>query len=165
MSVIKDIGELRAKGYDPSSIEDAMQWNARWETLLASPIAPFLSCGDPQELWRSSETPLLDLDTIARNVQELVPDTILFRFGFLPIWTSIGGNVMAYHTDTRAFYWADHECVFGDDCILVPKTYQQLPVNFENVMRMLVKFSTEECGMFLRNLRDGVYDAEIEKLD
>ncbi len=165
MSVLKNISELRARGYDPSSIEDATQWNARWEAFLASPIAPFLAYGDPQELWKHPETPLLDLDSIARHVQELAPDAILFRFGFLPVWTSIGGNVIAYHPDTRSFYWADHECVFGDECVLVPKTYQQLPLNFDNLMQALGKFSTEDCGTFLRNLRDGVYDQEIERLD
>ena len=95
----------------------------------------------------------------------MVPDAILFQFGLLPVWTSIGGNVIAYHPDTRAFYWADHGCVFGWKCVLIPRTFQELPLNFENLMRVLVNFSTEECGLFLRNLRDGVYEAEIEKLD
>ena len=165
MSVTKDINELVARGYDPASIQDAIRWNARWEPFLASPISPFLSYGDPQELWKHQLGPLLDLDSIARNVQELVPDAILFRFGFLPVWNSIGGNAIAYHPDTAAFYWADHECVSNDEYVLIPKTYEELPLNFESLMRALVKFSPEECGTFLRNLRDGVYDAEIEKLD
>jgi len=165
MSVIKDINELRARGYDPSSIENAMEWNQRWEAFLASPIAPFLAYGDPEELWKQPGTPMLDMDSIARNVQELAPHAILFKFGLIPVWTSIGGNVIAYHPDTQAFYWADHECVFGDECVLVPKSYKKLPLNFENLLQALVKFSTEECGTFLRNLRSGVYDGEMEKLD
>lgn len=165
MGVIKDIKELAANGYDPSSIEEALEWNALWEMFLASPISPFLSYGDPEELWKRSAGPLLNLDSIARNAQELVPDAILFRFGFLPVWNSIGGNAIAYHPDTRAFYWADRGCVFNQECVLVPETFQELPLNFENLMRVMVRFSTEECRCFLRNLRDGVYDAEIEKLD
>jgi len=165
MSVIKDISDLKARGYDPSTIEEAIQWNARWETFLASPIGPFLAYGDSQELWKHSDSPMLDVDTIARNVQDLVPDAILFRFGILPVWTSIGGNVMGYHLGTEAFYWADHECVFGDECVLLPKSYEELPLNFENLMKALVRFSAEECGTFLRKLRDGLYEAEIEKLD
>jgi hypothetical protein len=165
MSVLKDINELRARGYDPSSIDEAIQWNARWQGLLASAMAPFLTYGDPDELWRSPGTPLLDLDTIARKVEELVPDAILFEFGFLPIWTSTGGNVIAYHPASQAFYWADHVCVFGDESVLLPKTYQELPLTPENLMKALVKLSTEECGTYLRNLRDGHYDADLDKLD
>jgi hypothetical protein len=165
MSVIKDINELRTRGYDSSSIENAIEWNQRWEGFMASPVAPFLSYGDPKELWKRPSTPLLDMDSIARNVQELVPDAVLFKFGFLPVWTSIGGNVIAYHPETRAFYWADHECVFGNECVLVPKSYKELPLNFENLMQALIKFSSEECGAFLCNLRDGIYDEDIEMLD
>ena len=32
-------------------------------------------------------------------------------------------------------------------------------------MRALVRLSGEECGTYLRNLRDGHYDADLEKLD
>jgi hypothetical protein len=165
MSVFKDINELRARGYERSSIEEAIQWNAQWEGFLASPIAPFLAYGDPDELWRRPGTPLLDLDNVARRVQELVPDAILFRFGLLPVWTSAGANVIAYHPETRAFYWADHDCIFGDKSVLVPRTYEELPLNSENLMRALVKLSAEECGTYLRNLRDGVYAADLDKLD
>jgi hypothetical protein len=165
MSVIKNISELRASGYDPSSIEDAMRWNERWEAFLASPIATFLAYGDPQELWKHPDAPVLDIDSIARNVQELAPDAILFKFGLLPVWTSIGGNSIAYHPESAAFYWADHECIFGDECVLVPKTYEELPLNFENLMKAIIRLSTEQCGTFLRNLRDGLYDAELRKLD
>lgn len=165
MSVIKDINELRAKGYDPSSIDEAMEWNVRWDAFLNSSIGPFLATGDSQELWKHPDGPLLDLEAVARNVQELAPDAILFKHGFLPVWTSIGGNVIAYHPETKAFYWADHDCIFSDDCVLVPKTYEELPLTFDNLMRALVKLSEEDCGTYLRKLRDGFYDAELEKLD
>src|SRR4030095_8663868 len=101
MSVFKDIDQLCASGYDPSSVDEAAQWNAQWQAFLASPIGPFLSSGDPPELWKHPNGPLLDMDSIARNAHELVPDGVLFKFGFLPIWTSIGGNVIAYHLDTQ----------------------------------------------------------------
>src|SRR5690349_7520230 len=165
MSVLKDINQLRARGYDPSSIEEAAQWNAQWAAFLASPIGPFLSSGDPQELWKHPDAPLLDTETIARNAQELVPDAVLFKFGFLPIWTSTGGNVIAYHPDTQAFYWADHGCVFSTETVLLPKTFQKFPLTPENLMRALVRLSDEGCGTYLRNLRDGKYDSEIDKLD
>jgi hypothetical protein len=165
MSVLKDINQLRASGYDPSSIEEAVRWNELWEAFLASPIGPFLSSGDPQQLWKGAGGPLLDTDTLARNAQELVPDAVLFKFGFLPVWTSIGGSVVAYHPDTKAFYWADHACIFGTETVLLPKTYKELPLTPENLMKALVKLSDEECGTYLRNLRDGKYDLEIDKLD
>jgi hypothetical protein len=94
MSVIKDIQDLKAKGYDPSSIEDAIRWNEQWEAFFTSPIGSFLAYGGPQELWRQADVPLLDANTIARNVVDLIPDAILFKFGILPIWTSVGGNVI-----------------------------------------------------------------------
>lgn len=165
MSIFKNISELRASGYDPSSLAEALRWNEQWEALLASPIAPFLSAGDPQELWKRPETPLLDMTTLARNVQNLVPDALLFKFGFLPLWSSIGGNVIAYHPGTQAFYWADHSRVFSTETVLLPKTYEELPLTPENLMRALVRLSDEECGAYLRNLRDGKYDSEIDRLD
>ncbi len=165
MSVFKDIEQLRASGYDPSSLEEVAQWNAQWEFFLASPIGPFLSSGDPEELWKRPEGPLLDMDTIGRNAQELVPDAVLFRFGLLPIWTSVGGNVIAYHPDTQGFYWADHSRIFGTESVMLPKTYEELPLTSENLMRALVKLSGEACATYLRNLRDGKYDSEIDKLD
>jgi len=164
MNVFKDINQLRASGYDPSTIQEAVRWNEQWEAFLASPIGPFLSNGDPQELWKC-QVPLLDTDTLARNAQDLVPDAVLFKFGYLPVWTSVGGNVIAYHPDKKAFYWADHDCIFGTDTVLLPKTYKELPLTPENLMKALVKLSDEECGTYLRNLRDGKYDSEIDKLD
>ena len=164
MSVFKDIEQLRASGYDPSSLEEAAQWNAQWELFLASPIGPFLSSGDSQELWEHSDGPLLDMETIGSNAQELAPDAVLFKFGLLPIWTSVGGNVIAYHPDTRAFYWADHSCIFGTESVMLPKTYEELPLTPENLMRALVRLSSEDCATYLRNLRDGKYDSELDKL-
>lgn len=165
MSVFKDIKQLRALGYDPSSVEEAVRWNEQWEAFLASPIGPFLSTGDPQELWKRPGIALLDMDTLARNAQELVPDAVLFKFGFLPVWTSVGGNVIAYHPDTKAFYWADHDRILGTETVLLPNTYEELPLTPENLMKALVKLSDKECGTFLQNLRDGTYDSEIDKLD
>jgi len=165
MSVFKNIDQLRASGYDQSSVDEAAQWNAQWEAVLASPIGSFLSSGDSQELWKRPGAPLLDIDSIARNAKELVPDAVLFKFGFLPIWTSIGGNVIAYHPDTQAFYWADHSRIFGTETVMLPKTYEELPLTTENLMRVLLRLSDEDCGTYLRNLRDGKYDAEIDKLD
>jgi len=140
-------------------------WNARWEAWLSSPIAPYLRYGDSQKLWKHPEGPMLDLDSIARSVQELAPHAVLFKFGFLPVWTSIGANVVAYHPETEAFYWAHHESIFGFEKVMVPGTYEMLPLNHENLMKALIKFSAEECGTFLRNLRDGLYDGDLEKLD
>jgi hypothetical protein len=165
MSVFKDIDQLRTSGYDPSSVDEAAHWNAQWEAFLASPIGPFLSSGDPQELWKRPDGPLLDMDNIARNAQELVPDTVLFKFGLLPIWTSIGGNVIAYHPDTQAFYWADHSRIFSKETVILPKTYEELPLTTESLMRALLRLSDEDCGTYLKNLHDGKYDAEIGKLD
>lgn len=165
MSVFKDINQLRASAYDPSSIEEAVRWNEQWEAFLASPIGPFLASGDPQELWKRPHAPLLDTDTLARNAQERVPDAVLVKFGLLPVWTSVGGNVIAYDPETKAFYWAEHACIFGTDTVLLPKTYKELPLTAENLMKALVKLSDEECGTYLRNLRDGKYDSEIDKLD
>lgn len=165
MSVLKDISQLRASGYDPSSVEAAIRWNEQWEVFLASLIGPFLSAGDPQELWKRPEVPLLDMETLARNAQDLIPDAVLFKFGFLPVWTSVGGNVVAYHPDTKAFYWADHACVFSTECVLLPTTYEELPLTPENLMKALVRLSDEDCGTYLRNLRDGKYDLELDELD
>ena len=166
MSVFKDIKELQERGYDSASIEEATEWNARWNFILESPISKFLAEGDSQVLWENPEFPLIDINTIARCVQgESCPDNVLFKFGFLPIWTSIGGNLIAYHPETSAFYWADHECVSGSEYISLPKTYEELPLNFENLMKTIVKFSEQDCASFLLDLRDGKHDAEIKKLD
>src|SRR5437764_45861 len=70
MSVFRDTTELRTRGYDPSSIEEAREWNVHWEAFLASPIGPFLTTGDPQELWNRPGTPMLDMEIIARDAQE-----------------------------------------------------------------------------------------------
>jgi hypothetical protein len=165
MSIFKDISELRACGYDDASIQEAMQWNEQWKVILASPIGRFLRNGDPQQLWNKPNTPLLDVNTLARHVQELVPDNVLFKFGFLPVWTSVGGNVIAYHPATMAFYWADHACVSSTETVLLPKSYKELPLTAENLMNALVKLSDEDCGAYLRNLRDGKYDSELDQLD
>lgn len=165
MAVFKDIKDFQERGFDSASIKEAIEWNGRWKCFLESPIGKFLAEGDPQLLWKNPDYPLLDMKTITRNIDELFPDNILFKYGFLPIWTSIGGNSIAYHPDTRAFYWADHGSVFGNEYVLVPKTYEELPLNLENLMKALIKFSEQDCGTFLRDLRSGKHDEEIEKLD
>ena len=48
---------------------------------------------------------------------------------------------------------------------MVPGTYEMLPLNYENLMKVLIRLSDEECGSYLRNLRGGKYELEIEKLD
>lgn len=142
-----------------------MKWNARWKYFLESPIGKFLADGDSALLWEKSDVPQLDMGTIARNVEELYPDAILFKFGLLPVWTSVGGNVIAYHPDTETFYWAGHERIFSNEYILAPETHEKLPLNLENLLKAMAKFSEQECGSFLKDLRDGKYNAKIQEFD
>ena len=159
-SVFSDIDKLRAAGSDPSVIQEATEWNRKWKMFLASPIGPYLDYGDPEELWKRPEGPLLSFECVSQNALGSPPCSTLFEFGFLPVWTSHGGNVVAYHPDTQAFYWAHHESFFFKE-VMVPKTHELLPLNYENLMKALVKVSDEECGAYLRSLRDGRYPAEV----
>jgi hypothetical protein len=48
---------------------------------------------------------------------------------------------------------------------MLPKTFEELPLNKENLLKALLPFSTAACGDFLCNLRDGFFDSRIEELD
>lgn len=144
-SVFNDIDALREMGCATSIIDEATEWNAKWRAFLACPMGPYLAYGDPEALWRRPAGPMVSLDSIAQHAQGSAPYTVLFKFGFLPVWTSAGGNVIAFHPETRAFYWAHHEQFFHEQ-VAVPKTHELLPLNCENLMRALIKLSDEDCG-------------------
>ncbi len=163
-SVLNNIDALQELGAAPSILEEATQWNIKWKASLASPMGPYLAYGDPQVLWKRPDGPLVSLESIAQRVSGSPPDSILFNFGFLPVWASGGGNVIAFHPETQAFYWAHHEQFFPEK-VMVPKTYELLPLNHENLMRALTRLSDEDCGTYLRGLRDGRYEAELAKLE
>ena len=165
MSVFRDIEDMQSRGYDPSTIAEAHEWNAKWECLLASPIGRHLRYGDDDELWDHPDGPFLDMDEIARRVTEIAPDGYLFEFGMLPVWSSIGGNAIAYDPETKAFYWADHTRIYCDEHVELPETYEQLPLTRANLFKAMLLFSTENCSVFLRELHDGVHDARIDDLD
>ncbi len=162
-SVFNNIDALREMGCSPSILEEATQWNIKWKAFLAGPMGPYLAYGDPEVLWKRRDGPLVSIDCIAQRVLGSPADSVLFKFGFLPIWTSRGGNVIAFHPETQAFYWAHHEQFFHDK-LMVPKSDELLPLNLENLMKALIRLSDEDCGTYLHGLRDGRYEAELAKV-
>ncbi len=164
VNVVTDIDVLKEMGCELAVIQKAEAWNTKWKAFLACPMGPHLAYGDPDPLWKRQDGPKVSLDWIAQNAQGSAPYTVLFEFGFLPVSTTRGGNVIAYHPETQAFYWAFHESFFHEK-VMVPKTFELLPLDKQGLMRALVKLSDAECGFFLRDLRDGLYAAKLAELE
>lgn len=92
--LLADIDLMRSSGFDPSTIEDSEARNALILRFLASPIGDHIRSIEGAETISASGGCLLGSAAIKDEISEYDPSAFLFPRGFLPIWSSFGGNVV-----------------------------------------------------------------------
>ena len=108
---------------------------------------------------------LLNTAAIKNEICEYVPGTILFPYGYLPIWSSIGGNVLVYGLYNAAFSWVDHCSFVDEETITLPKTYEMISFSQHGIMEALIPVSTDPVETFLMDLQQDRYEAMLDELD
>lgn len=154
-----------ASGYEKATIDAAIQRNTMVERFLASPLGQHLRSIEGADIVEASGGRLLWTPAINEEIDEFDPCALLFPHGYLPIWTSIGGNAIVYCLNEAAFFWADHTSWIRDDSVMLPGTNHELPFTDENIPKGLLQLSTDTPGEFLADLRNGVYTDRLNELD
>ena len=101
-----DVDEMRRSGFESVTIEIAESRNEMLKKLLASPLGDHIRSIEDAETTEASGGRLLGLDAVRMEIEELAPSSILFPYGYFPIWSSIGGNIIVYGLTQRQFLWA-----------------------------------------------------------
>jgi len=126
----------------------------------------FRSCL-PSEVYLASGVRVLDLQAILREIASgAAPGGSVFPFGYVPIASSIGGNLVCLHPD--GVFWVDHVGWY-DDRISYHDREKDTWVELEgyseaNVRRACHPLSPDIEGFLLRLLRDQL-TAELNALD
>lgn len=163
--LLVEIEPMAAAGFEQSTIDAAIQRNIMVERFLASPLGPHLRSIEGADISEASGGRLLGTSAIKSEIDEYDPCSLLFPLGYLPIWTSIGGNAIVYGLDEGAFFWADHTGWIRGDCVMLPGTNHELPFTNENIPKGLLNLSADPPDTFLADLRNGVYTDRLNELD
>lgn len=156
---------MAASGYEQATIDAALQRNAMVQRFLDSPLGQHLRSIEGADITEASDGRLLGTPAIREEIDELDPCALLFPHGYLPIWTSIGGNAIVYGLLEQTFFWAGHSTWVRNCCVLEPATNNELPFTTENIPKGLLVISTDSPERFLTDLREGAYTERLNELD
>jgi hypothetical protein len=164
-NLYQDMSTFAASGFEPQMIDEARRWNERIDAFMASPLGCHLRSVDTVATPNESGGYLLGTKDIQDEIQPgAAPCGYLFPYGYLPVWSSIGGNVVVYCLGDGSFYWADH-ISFSEDRITIPVTYEEIPFSEENIKKGLILVSREPTDKFLARLLRGEYRNQLDGLD
>ena len=94
---------MKANGYDSFIINESEQYNEMVDKFYASPIGNHLKSVENCDVESASGGQLLNCEAITEEIRNLVPGSILFQYGYLPVWSSIGGNALVYSINDKNF--------------------------------------------------------------
>ena len=163
--LLVDTEPMIASGYEQATIDAAIQRNTMVERFSASALGQHLRSMEGSDISEASGGRLLGTPAIKEEIDELDPCALLFPYGYLPVWTSIGGNAIVYGLNEQAFFWADHTSWIRDDSVILPGTNQELPFTAENIPKGLIELSNDTPDNFLADLRSGHYTDRLNELD
>lgn len=143
---------------------------ARFGDIPSSDLREYLTTCLAIESYAASEVTVADFNGLMEeNLGDAAPGGDIFRFGFLSIATSVGGNAVCVDTRTAEVFWADHT-YFLDDLISYEDRstgeYVHLRGAYteETVRRALVLLS-EDLGSFVESLLRDELTAALDELD
>ena len=153
-------------GYEQASIDAVEARNAMVRQFLASPLADHLLSMEDSELLDASGGTLLDVASIREEISSRAPGAIIFPLGYMPIWTSIGGNVVVYGVRERAFYWVDHTAFDADTgTMFLQGTNNEIEYNQGNATEAMLALSNDMPKEFIEGLLNGDYEDQLDALD
>lgn len=163
-----DVGSMRKNGFDPSIIEELQAFNDRLEAALGNlDVSEYLCSLTTENIYIASGVRVLTLASIKEEIHELEPGAVLFRHGYLPIVSSIGGNIVCFHWSTSRVVWADHTVVCGDLLSFKNQAtmkWEEIPFTPENISKALIPLATD-LKDFLSDLLDDKFEKQFDKFD
>ena len=161
-----DISEFENKGYEKNTLDSAKIWNKRIDSLFQSTLGAHLNSIDNRNGEAASGGTILSAAQIFGEIQPgSAPNGFIFEYGYLPIWTSVGGNSLVYSLSDGFFYWADHSVFNNENKIMVQKSDEELDYSAENIKSALILFSKSDPKDFISDLKNGIHENELDKLD
>lgn len=158
----------RKKATKPKSYDIAALGSLA-EFLKNPDIADYLRHGLPQEVVDVSGMRLLPLEAVKGEMAEgAAPGSFIRPYGYLVVATSVGGNVICFHSPSGRVFWADHES-FNTKCIkFQDRTTGQWKYLYEyspeNVQKALVPLS-DSLENFLGDLLTDRLTSRLDSLD
>ena len=163
-----DIGSMQQNGFDPSIIEEHQTFNDRLEAAISHPdVSEYLTGLTTENVYSASGVRVLTIDSIKEEIQQLAPSSFLFQYGYLPIASSIGGNVVYLHMPTNRVIWANHDSFCGEEISFqnrVTKKWEYIPFSPDNIEKALVPLAAD-LKTFLSDLLDDKLEQQLDKLD
>lgn len=134
--------------------------------FLASPLAEHLKLIDDSNSEDASGGTLLNTESIKEEIENLAPGALIFPFGYLPLWSSVGGNQVVYGLREAAFYWVDYTAFDADNgSMFLQGTNTEVEYNSDNITQGMLLISQDSPEKFLDDLRKGNYEARLDDLD
>jgi hypothetical protein len=162
-----DLGGMRANGYDASVVKEHEAFNSGLEDFITHRhFGTYLERLTPREVFFASGVRVLPIDAIQREIQELAPGALLFRFGYMPFATSITGNAMCFHAPSNGVVWANHDA-FGKEAITYKDKsggYRTVPFTLESIQNAVTPLSDDFMD-FLSELLNDQLESRLDKLD
>jgi hypothetical protein len=163
-----DIASMQQNGFDPSIVGEHQAFNVKLEAAFRHPdVSEYLSDLTTENIYLASGVRVLTIDSIKEEIQQLEPGALLFRYGYLPIARSIGGNIICFHLLTNEVVWADHDS-FGTEEISFKNRstgeWEYIPFSPENIQRALVPLATN-LEAFLFDLLTDKMEKQLDELD
>jgi hypothetical protein len=163
-----DIDSMQQNGFDPSIIDEHKAFNDQLEAIFDHPeLFEYLSTLTPEETYMASGITVLTVDAIKNEIQQFAPGALLFSYGFLPLASSVGGNIISFHKPTNRIVWADHDSFNGNQICFKDRTTKQwrwIPFRPENIDQALVLLATD-LKTFLDDLLNDKLEKQLDELD
>lgn len=156
----------------PPASHSGAELEAIGDPLFDVELKMYLASCLPTEVIQVSGVRLLPLEAILAEISPgAVPGSFLHRYDYVPIATSIGGNMVAIYAwaDRRAkAYWADHSGWYDDFISYEDRStgeWIELPdYSPENVEKALVPLGSSLTEFLAALLRDELRE-QLESLD
>jgi hypothetical protein len=163
-----NIDSMRQNGFDASIIEEHKSFNEKLEDVLGHTfLNEYLRSLTPQEVYLASGVRILTMDAIKEEIQQLSPGAILFPHGYLPIASSIGGNIICFHVPTNQVVWADHDNFGGREISFENRetgTWEYVSYSAENIKKAVVPLAAS-LEDFLSDLLSDKLEKRLDELD
>ena len=158
-----DTDPIKASGFDPAIIAECESFNALVDAFLANErVGHYLTHLTPQNVYMASGVRVLTLEAIRDEIHELSPGAAVFRFGYLPVASSIGGHAICVSIPSTQVSWVPADRfsegeVYSDDGDLRRLCHE--------TVAQAVTVLNDDCERFLDGLLRDSYEDLLDALD
>ena len=164
--LLTDTSGYREAGYEQATIDVAEARNEMVRQFLESPMGGHLLSMEECDSLDASGGTLLNTESIHEEISNGAPGSIVFPLGYLPVWSSIGGNIVVYGIREETFYWVDHTAFDADTgTMFLQGTNTEIAYDKDNAAEGMLAISRDSPASFIEGLLSGVYEAQLDSLD